>query len=66
MQNPKSIGTKVPEACNDSDGNRILPDIDGYNINLARCLIAPEPECLGHANFCDEMRSKGICPKGLL
>jgi hypothetical protein len=55
----------VPNKCNDSDGNRVIKDIHGNLINLARCkLLTKEQIDNGETDFCDEIRTFMKCPRG--
>ena len=60
--NDKTVS--VPKGCNNSDGDRIVKDIDGNMINLARCLlVSNEQQFNGETDYCDERRALGMCPK---
>ena len=54
----------VPKECNNSDGDRIVKDIDGNMINLARCLlVSKEQQLNGETDYCDKRRVLGLCQK---
>jgi hypothetical protein len=62
---PAAKSVYVPEECDDSDGDRVLRDVRGFWINLARCKFVTEEQLKdGDTDFCDEIRAFGKCPKG--
>jgi hypothetical protein len=62
MKELPPIATHVPKECTDSDGDRIIKDVNGNWINLARCPIKRD---VGLTDYCDEIRAYGTCPRRL-